>query len=172
MSYELFILAGIWTILEYDIKLVKQCVVCPLNYWGRVTHICISKLTIIGSDNCWGWFRQWLVAWFASSHYLNQCWNIVNSKFRNKFQWNVKPISYIFFQWNTFENVVCEMAASLPQSQFVNPALSNAAYMWRWNGSSFVSILACHLVDAKSLSEPILIFHQSHSTDRLQWKNI
>ena len=23
----------------------------PLTYWGRVTHICVSKLTIIGSDN-------------------------------------------------------------------------------------------------------------------------
>ena len=23
----------------------------PLNHWGRVTHICVSKLTIIGSDN-------------------------------------------------------------------------------------------------------------------------
>ena len=24
---------------------------CHLNYWGRVTHICVSKLTISGSDN-------------------------------------------------------------------------------------------------------------------------
>ena len=24
---------------------------CPLTHWGRVTHICVSKLTIIGSDN-------------------------------------------------------------------------------------------------------------------------
>ena len=24
------------------------------------------------------WFRQWLVAWSAPSHYLHQCWNIVN----------------------------------------------------------------------------------------------
>ena len=23
-----------------------------LTHWGRVTHICVSKLTIIGSDNC------------------------------------------------------------------------------------------------------------------------
>ena len=23
------------------------------------------------------WFRQWLVAWSAPSHYLNQCWTIV-----------------------------------------------------------------------------------------------
>ena len=28
-------------------------------------------------------------AWSAPSHYLNQCWNIVNSKYRNKFQRNL-----------------------------------------------------------------------------------
>ena len=34
------------------------------------------------------WFRQWLVAWPAPSHYLNQCWNIVNLTPRDKLQWN------------------------------------------------------------------------------------
>ena len=28
-----------------------RCVPNPLTHWGRVTHICVSKLTIIGSDN-------------------------------------------------------------------------------------------------------------------------
>ena len=38
------------------------------------------------------WFRQWLVAWPAPSHYLNQCCDIVNLTLRNKLQWN--------FNWN------------------------------------------------------------------------
>ena len=46
------------------------------------------------------WFRQWLVAWPAPSHYLNQCWNIVNWTPRNKLQWNVNRNSYIFIQEN------------------------------------------------------------------------
>ena len=29
-------------------------------------------------------------AWSATNHYLNQCWNSVNSNFRNKFQWHLK----------------------------------------------------------------------------------
>ena len=29
----------------------------------------------------------------APSHYLNQCWNMVNSNIRNKLQWNLKRIS-------------------------------------------------------------------------------
>ena len=28
---------------------IIKCI--PLNHWGRVTHICVSKLTIIGWDN-------------------------------------------------------------------------------------------------------------------------
>ena len=51
--------------------------------WGRVTHICISKWTIIGSDNGF-------VTWSASSHYLNQCWNIINFTLKNRFQWLIK----------------------------------------------------------------------------------
>ena len=51
------------------------------------------------------WLRQWLVAWPAPSHYLNQRWNIVNWTLRNKLQWNLNRNLYIFIQENTFENV-------------------------------------------------------------------
>ena len=34
------------------------------------------------------WLRYWLVAWSAPSHYLNQCWNIVNWTLRNKVERN------------------------------------------------------------------------------------
>ena len=64
------------------------------------------------------WLRQWLVAWPASSHYLNQYWNIVWT-LRNKVQWNSYPNSNIFIQENVFESVVCEMAAILSRPQCV-----------------------------------------------------
>ena len=35
-----------------------------LTHWGRVMHICIGNLTIIGSDNDF-------IAWLAPSQYLN-----------------------------------------------------------------------------------------------------
>ena len=54
------------------------------------------------------------------SHYLNQCWNIVNLSLRNNLQWSFKRNSYIFIQENTFECVVCKMAAMLSQPQCVN----------------------------------------------------
>ena len=85
-----------------------------LTHWGRVTHICFGNLTIIGSDN------GLIVAWSEPSHYLNQCWNIVNWNLRNKFQWNFNRNSNIFIQENALENVVCEMASILSRPRCVN----------------------------------------------------
>ena len=36
---------------------------CVLTHWGRVTHICISKLTIIGSDNGLSPHRRQAIIW-------------------------------------------------------------------------------------------------------------
>ena len=50
-----------------------SCLKTILSYtthWGRVAHMCVSKLNIIGSYNG-------LSHWSAPSHYLNQCWIIV-----------------------------------------------------------------------------------------------
>ena len=78
------------------------------------------------------WFRKWLVAWSAASHYLNQCWNIVNWAIGNKLQWNLKQNSYIFIQENAFENVVWKMAAILSRPQYVNSILqSRSGYGYR-----------------------------------------
>ena len=74
-----------------------------------MTHICVSKFTIIGSDN----------GWLAPSHYLSQCWNIINWTLRNKRQWNPNQNLYIFIQENGFENVVWKMAAILSRPQCV-----------------------------------------------------
>ena len=59
------------------------------------------------------WFWQWLVAWMGPSHYLNQCWNIVDWTLRNKLQWNLNQNSHIFIQENAFEKVIWKMAAIL-----------------------------------------------------------
>ena len=50
-----------------------------LTHWRRVTHICVSNLGIIGSDNGLSPGRR---------HYLNQCWNIVNWALGKQLQWN------------------------------------------------------------------------------------
>ena len=55
----------------------------------------------------------------APSHYLNQCWTIVNWTFRNKLQWNFNRNSNIYIQEIAFENVVCKMASILSRPQWV-----------------------------------------------------
>ena len=43
----------IWTNLGFNV----------LTHWGRVTHICVSKLTIIGSDNGLSPDRRQAIIW-------------------------------------------------------------------------------------------------------------
>ena len=62
------------------------------------------------------------------SHYLNQCWIIVNWTLRNKLQLNFNWNSYIFIQENALDKVVCKMAAILSQPQWVNLTKS-ASYL-------------------------------------------
>ena len=100
-----------------------------LTHWDRVTHIYVSKLAIIGWDNG--------IALSAPSHYLNQCWNIVNFNIRNTFQWNLKRNSCIFIQEKAFENVVFEMVVTLSRPECVKVHLhianSNDVLAVPWN---------------------------------------
>ena len=66
--------------------------------------------------------RQWtgsalvqvmVVACSAPSHYLNQCWLIVNWTFRDKLLWNSNRNSNVFIEENAIENVVCNFPAKL-----------------------------------------------------------
>ena len=61
-----------------------------LTHRGRVTHICVGNLTLIGS---------------------NQYWNIVNWNLINKLHWNLYQSWNIFIQENALENVVCPMVS-------------------------------------------------------------
>ena len=65
------------------------------------------------------WFRWWLVAHLAPSHYLNLCWGIVNWTLRNKLQWNFDQNTKFIIHENASENVVCEMAAILFKESWV-----------------------------------------------------
>ena len=51
----------------------------------------------------------WLIACSVPSHYLNQCWLIVNWTLRNKLHRNSNKSTQLFIHENEFENVVCKM---------------------------------------------------------------
>ena len=67
-----------------------------------------------------------VVTWLAPSHYLKQCWNIVNVTFGNKFQWNLNRNSYMFIHENAFENIIRKLAAILHRHQCVEQRQSLA----------------------------------------------
>ena len=69
---------------------------CSLNHWGRVTHICVGNLTIIGSDNGLSPGRR-------RSHYLNQYCLIVNWTLGKKLQWNQNKKANVLIHKNAYE---------------------------------------------------------------------
>ena len=98
---------------------LKDC----FNPYPLVPHKCVSGL---GQH----WFRQWLVANSMPSHYLNQCWAIINWTLREKLQWN--------FNWNTklcihddvFQNVVSENGGHFVQGRWVNTLEHTSFVIW------------------------------------------
>ena len=58
--------------LEMSAKYLPFCLCLNvLTHWGRVTHICISKLTIIGSDNGLSPGRRQAIIWTSDGILLN-----------------------------------------------------------------------------------------------------
>ena len=79
-----------------------------LTNWRRVTHICVSKFTIIGTDIGSAPVRHQAIIWTNVELMLIRP---MGNRSRN---------SYIFFQENASEYVVCEMAAMLSRPQCFN----------------------------------------------------
>ena len=75
----------------------------PWTHWGWVTHICVSKLTIIGSDN-----------------------NGLSPGQRQAIIWNLQWNLCTFIQ----ENVICEMAAILSWLQCVKTNLASMCWLY------------------------------------------
>ena len=49
-----------------------------LTHWGRVTHICVSKLTIIGSDNDLSPGRHQAITWTNAGILLTHCGRVTH----------------------------------------------------------------------------------------------
>ena len=86
-----------------------------LTHLGRVTHICVNNVTVIGSDNG-----------------LNQCWNNISSNTRSRLQWNLNRNSYIVILENAFE-IVYKIASISFRPQYV--------HFWWWSHNRLHSAL-------------------------------
>ena len=101
-----------------------------LTHWGRVTHICVGELIIIGSDNG---FSLALANGFALGRRQAIIWT-------NAGIWSMGPLgtnfgeilieihTFSFTNLNALENVVCEMASILSRPQCVNELMLSSWY--------------------------------------------
>ena len=106
-----------WFPDNHLLKVIK----CRLTHWGRVTHICVSKITIIESHNGMSPGRRKAIIGTNDGILV-----IGISNFGEIFS-----KIHIFSFKNAFENVVCEMAVILSRPQCVNhvlPGSTSAAY--------------------------------------------
>ena len=94
-------------------NVIKLIAFIPLTHWGRVTHICVGNLTIIGSDNGLSPGRRQAIIWTNVGILLTL------RSLKNKLQWNFNRNYSIFIQENVFESVVCEMSSISSRPQWV-----------------------------------------------------
>ena len=110
-----------WDVV-FCIKRIERCavVICPysLTHWGRVMHLCVSKQTIIGSDNGLSPGRRQAIIWTKAGILLI-------GPLGTKFNGILIQIHTFSFKKNAFENVVRKIAAILswPQCVYVAPFL-------------------------------------------------
>ena len=60
--------------MSRDVTTFQVCTCARLTHWGRVTHICVSTLTIIGSDNGLSPDRRQTIVWTNAGLLLIGLW--------------------------------------------------------------------------------------------------
>ena len=109
-----------------------------LTHWGRVMHIYVSKLTIIGSDNGSSPGRRQAIIWTNAGILL------IGTLWTN-FSEILSKIYTFFIQENAFENVVCEMAAISSGPQCVKSIYLWAVYKDAAQGTLFYLIISLYV---------------------------
>ena len=108
-----------------EYKCTKTQLKCTcITHGGRVTHIYVGRITIMGSDDGLSPGRFQPIIWTSAKILLS---GPVGTNKRN-IHWNVN----IFIQGNAFENVVCEMVAILSRGRWVKWKRYNPSYRLRF----------------------------------------
>ena len=125
-----------------------------------MTHICVGKLTIIGSDNGLSPARRQAIIWTNAGILLI-------GPLGTNFNELLNRIQTFSFTKNALENVICEMASISSRPQCVKNDAKKIAELTHWGlityicvsdpGTSSFQVMTCHLFSAKPLPEPMLI---------------
>ena len=108
-----------------------------LTHWGRVTHICVSKLTIVVIDNglspVWCQAIIWTNAEIPLIEPLSLGTNLIEI---------LTELHIFSLKENVFQSVVCEMVNSLsrPQCVYLVPChlVKSLHFIWKWAPVDFI----------------------------------
>ena len=144
-----------------SIKSVKQAAchwVNSLTHWGRVTHICVGKLIIIGSDNGLSPGRRQAIIWTNAGIWLMRP---LGTKF-----------SEILIAIHTFSFKKMHLKMSSAKWRLfclgLNVLKPNGAY--RKITSLLIQFVAWCLISAKSLPKPVLTYCQMYPLEQASVK--
>ena len=153
-----------------------------LTHWGRVTHICISKLTIIDSDNGLSPGRRQAIIWAnagillirtsgtnfseISSEIHTFSFKKTHSKMSSvkwrPFCLGLNELS-VFKHWGTYVQTWVSMA-------WVNNCIVGCNFLWIYDaplchgpGSTLDQVMACHLFSSMPLPEPLTSYWEFDS---------
>ena len=117
----------------FDLRLNKRLSKQPWGWWFETLSWSLwrqcNETPINSFPSNAAYMRQWtglsLVRVMACrcsapSHYLNQCWFVVNRTSENKLQWNLNWQSISFIQENAFEIVACQNGGHLSKGRWAN----------------------------------------------------
>ena len=82
---------------------------------------------------------NWVGPWSAPSHYLNQCWSVVNWTLRNKLKWNSNQYTKLLFMVLLPIMSSGKMVAILSKGVWVNQGLSGPnLVILAWTGGELL----------------------------------
>ena len=146
-----------------------------LTHWGRVTHICVSELTIIGSDNGLSPGRRQAIIWNNAGLLL------IESSGTNFSEISIGIKTFLFkkmhlnmssAKWRPFcfgLNVLIYGMYSRYRIVVVNSFRPSDAYMLQWSIPSLVHITGCRLAGAKPLSDQSWNIDNWNLRNKFQW---
>ena len=99
-------MAGVFSTLEYTVHNVSTSLMLSgSTHWGRLTYVCVNKLTIIGSDNGLSPGRPQAIIWTNAGILLTERLG----KHFSEFCIEIHIQIHIHIQEIPFENVVWKM---------------------------------------------------------------
>ena len=110
---DVFVVRPKQTLDKTPSKLLMKLDFLVIRHITMNLKVLVNPCSLCSNEPSW----QWLVTSSAPSHYLNQCWIIVNCSLVNKFEWNQNTT--IFIEENAFENGIWQMRATFSQHQCV-----------------------------------------------------